>query len=137
VIDQDAVIACADLAGRTGAREFVVGYLHEDVPAEQAGWYAEVTYQGVKIICDDYPGPDQACDALARRLLHGARCTHCHGLVTLSDQGAVAPGVAHMIDGSTYTSEDAATWPQCRWRRMGDRWVRGCERRIPPPRRGD
>src|SRR6202035_2515601 len=37
--DEDAVKACADLVGRTGAKSFECGYLRDNVPAEQAGWY--------------------------------------------------------------------------------------------------
>ena len=50
MIESDAVIACADLVGRTGAKEFQVGYLHDDVPVEQAGWYAHAQYQGCLFI---------------------------------------------------------------------------------------
>jgi len=39
-LDEDALIAAADLVGRTGATGFEIGYLHDDVPAEKAGWYA-------------------------------------------------------------------------------------------------
>ena len=31
-LDEDAVKACADLVGRTGATEFQIGYLHATCP---------------------------------------------------------------------------------------------------------
>lgn len=39
------MIACVDLVGRCGAREFEIGYLHDDVPVAQAGWYASAFYR--------------------------------------------------------------------------------------------
>jgi hypothetical protein len=124
--DDDAIIACADLVGRTGAREFQIGYVHDDVPVHEAGWFAHATYQGARITEDDHRGPVEAADALCRRLLTGARCTHCNGLVALSDSGAVAYG-GRMADGTVFTHEQAKAARQCRWRRMGPKWVRGCE----------
>ena len=126
-LDEDAVKACADLVGRTGATEFQIGYLHDNVPADQAGWYAYASYKGARITVEDQPGPVEAADALSRRLLAGARCTHCHGLVALSDQGAFAFGKATLVDGSQWDAGQAAATTQCRWRRMGDRWDRGCK----------
>ena len=131
-IDDDAVIAAADLVGRSGGRELEIGYLHDDVPVADAGWYAKVTYRGDRIIVEDQRGPTETADALARRILTGARCTHCSGLVALSDTGATAyvsdvPGAGgHFLDGSTWTAAQARAAGQCRWRREGRRWVRGC-----------
>lgn len=130
-IDQDAVVAAADLVGRAGARQFECGYLDDD-PAK-ADWYATATLKGAKIIVEDHPGPVEACEALARRILEGGKCAHCGGLVALSDNGAVAFGEAVMADGSTWTAEEAAEAGQCRWMRMGDRWVRGCLATHPSP----
>ncbi|RCG17276.1 hypothetical protein DQ384_39815 [Sphaerisporangium album] len=39
-LDEDAVMAALDLVGRAGAKSLQVGYLHENVPAEQAAWWA-------------------------------------------------------------------------------------------------
>lgn len=105
VIDQDAIVACADLGHRSGATSFEIGYLHDDVPIDKAGWYATVIFQGAKLIAADAKGPTEAADALARRLLADATCTHCKMPIVLGDY---ARG--------------------CRWRRMGDRWKRGCEK---------
>ncbi len=134
-LDQDAVVAAVDLVGRAGARNFEVGYLHDDVLTEEAGWYAHAQYRGARITEEDHRGPVEACEALARRLLTGAKCQHCGGLVALSDSGAVAYDDVTMADGSKWTADEAAAAGQCRWRRMGDRWVRGCEASHPAPNR--
>jgi hypothetical protein len=99
-LDEDAVIACVDLAARTGAAQFEIGFASDDAPHQ---WYASARYRGARIMVKDQPGPVEAADAMARRLLDGARCTHCKRTVVLSGTGLV-----------------------CRWRRMGDRWERGC-----------
>ena len=104
--DQDALIAAVDLVGRSGARDVEIGWLHDDVPSEQAGWYATATYQGAKLMADDHPGPIEAAEALTRRVLDGATCAHCHKPVRLDDELALSA---------------------CRWTRQGARWARGCE----------
>lgn len=124
--DQDAVVAAADLVARSGGREFEIGYLHDDVPIEEAGWYAKATFRGGVVVEEDHRGPVEAAEALASRLLTGAKCSHCGGLVALSDRGAFAFQEAHLVDGSRWTAAEAAAAGQCRWRREGDRWVRGC-----------
>lgn len=132
--DEDAVLAVADLVERSGGRGVDVGYLHEGVPVEEAGWYAKATYKGVRLIEEDHRGPVEACEALARRILTGGQCTHCGGLVTLSDQGGMAYEKATLISGKTWTAEQAAAAGQCRWTRQGRRWTRGCESEAPSPR---
>lgn len=124
--DEDALTAAADLVGRSGAQAFELGYLHDDVPHEDASWWASATFRGTKLIEEGHRGPAEASEALARRILTGAKCTHCGGLVALSDQGAVAFN-GRMADGTTWTVEQARAAGQCRWRRMGATWVRGCE----------
>ena len=123
---EDAVKACADLAERTGARHFEFGYLHENVPVAEAGWYATAVCRGAKVTEQDKASAAEACDALARRLLSGARCQHCKGLVALSDDGAFAFRKATLMTGERWDAEDAAKAPQCRWTRTGARWERGC-----------
>jgi len=122
-----AVKACADLVGRTGAREFECGYVHENVPSDQAGWYATAVYKGAKITAEDKTSPAEACDELAGRLLTGAQCQHCHGLVSLTDDGAFAYNRAVLATGQRWDAEDAARAPQCRWTRTAGRWERGCK----------
>ncbi|GIF08692.1 hypothetical protein [Actinoplanes siamensis] len=102
-VNDDIVIACADLAGRAGATSFEIGYLHDDVPADEAGWYAHVQYRGARITAEDHRSPTGAALALAERLLRGATC-RCRRPVTLSD---AAEG--------------------CRWRLVGQRWEPGCD----------
>lgn len=132
-IDEDAIKACADLVGRTGATNFQIGYLHDDVPADQAGWYAHAQYRGARIGAEDQAGPVEAADALCRRLLSGAQCFHCKKLVTLSDHGVVAFD-RRLVDGTFWSAQAAARAGQCRWHRAGPRWVRGCEATASPER---
>lgn len=127
--DGDAVMACADLVSRTGATGFECGYVHDNVPAEQAGWYATAVYRGAKITAEDKASPAEACDALAERLLTGAQCQHCKGLVALSDEGAFAYHSGVLATGQRWDAEDAAKTRQCRWTRSGGRWERGCAKR--------
>lgn len=105
-MNEDAVLACADLVGHAGASEFEIGYLHDDVPVEEAGWYAVAKYRGARITAEDHRSPTTAAMALAERLLAGATC-RCLRLVSLSDG----------VDG-------------CRWRLAGQRWEPGCD--APP-----
>lgn len=126
--DEDAMIATTELVGRTGGRELQVGYLHDDVPADKAAWWAHVKYNGARIGVENQPGPVQAFDALAKRLLTGGKCAHCGGLVALSAFGAMAFD-STLADGTKRTAREAAQAKQCLWRRVGPRWVRGCEAR--------
>jgi len=128
--DDDALVACADLVGRTGAKHFQIGYLHDDVSAEDAGWYAHAQYKGARITEENHRGPVEAAEALARRLLTSARC-RCGKLAALSDAGAMVYGGAHLVDGSTWNAEDARRAGQCRWTRVGSRWEMGCGQSAP------
>lgn len=103
--DQDALIAGADLVRRSGARQFEVGYLHDDVPTEEAGWYAHAQYKGHRVIVENKPGPIEAVEGLARRLLADATCRRCGNRISLSEEGE---GI-------------------CRWTRLGKRWGPGCD----------
>lgn len=120
----EAVQACADLAGRTGATGFEIGYLHDGVPAEEAGWYAHAQYRGTRIT-EEGRGPVEACEGLAARLLSGAQCQHCKKLVTLSPLGAMARDVT-LLNGKTWTAREQAAAGLCHWQREGSRWERGC-----------
>jgi hypothetical protein len=123
--DEDAVKACADLVGRTGATSFEVGFLHEGVPVAEAGWYATAVFKGAKITAEDKASGGEACDALAARLLSGGQCQHCKKLVTLNPAGAMAHDVT-LIDGRKWTAAEQAKAGLCYWRRDGGRWERGC-----------
>jgi hypothetical protein len=130
--DEDALIACVELVGRTGATKFEIGYLNdEDDPCfakHGAQWWAHAEYRGQRIISEDHPGPVEAADGLARKLLTGAKCK-CGALVSLSDDGAVFTS-GRMVDGSTWTAEEAEAAGQCRWSRHGRHWRRGCEPEV-------
>lgn len=126
VAGEEAVKACADLVGRTGAKSFECGYLREGVPVAEAGWYATAMFKGMKVITEDKASPAEACDALAVKLLSGAQCQHCKGLVSLTVGGAFAFRKATLVTGERWDAEDAAKAPQCRWTRTGARWERGC-----------
>lgn len=101
-MNDDAVIACADLVGRAGASGFEIGYIRDDVPAEEAGWYAVAFYQGARIQTDEHQSPTLAAMALSERLLSGASY-RCGQPVTMSDRK-----------------------PGCRWRLVGQAWEPGC-----------
>lgn len=135
--DEDAVVAAVELIGRTGARGFQFGYLHEDVPTEEAAWYAHAQYRGARIIEENHPGPVEAIEALAKRILEGGICQHCNGLIGLSMAGVMIYPGTRMLDGTVMTPERARTMKQCHWTRQGKQWVRGCESGRPsgPPRR--
>lgn len=102
-MNEDVVIACVDLVGRCGASGFEIGYLHDDVPVEEAGWHASVQFHGARITVQDHRSPSGVALALAERLLRGAAC-RCRQPVALSDR---AEG--------------------CRWRLVGRRWEPGCD----------
>ncbi|GIH95374.1 hypothetical protein ACFFMN_23800 [Planobispora siamensis] len=108
--ETDAAIACVDLIGRSGATNFEFGYLHDDVPMEEAAWYAHAQYRGARITAQGHRDPIAAMEELARKVLAGGLCTGCQCTVSLSDDGA---GL-------------------CRWRRMGPRWEMGCKITPPP-----
>jgi hypothetical protein len=123
--DRDELNAGVELVGRTGARELEIGFADDAEPA--VDWWASAKYRGARIDVEHYPTPAAAVHALAQRLLTGAQCNHCRGLIALSDEGALfLPGMV-MADGSTFTLEEATSRPQCRWRRVGRTWRRGCE----------
>jgi hypothetical protein len=122
---EDAVKACADLVGRTGAKSFECGYLHENVPVAEAGWYATAVFKGAKITAEDKASPAEACHELAVRLLSGGQCQHCKKLITLNPFGAMTRDVT-LTDGRRWTADEQAQAGLCHWRREGARWVRGC-----------
>lgn len=123
-----AAEACLELVGRTGARNLEIGYLHDDVPVEQAGWYAHAQYRGARITIENRHGPSQALEALARRLLTGAKCNGCGKLVALSSDGAAFYPDGHLIDGTPWDEGQIRAAGQCRWVLAGTRWEMGCRR---------
>lgn len=112
----DVIVACADLIDRCGATEFEIGFLHDDVPAAEAGWYAHAKFKGGRLTVEDHASPSAAALALGERLLAGGRC-RCGQPVTLDEDR-----------------------PGCRWRLMGKRWEPGCDAPsidLPTETRGD
>ncbi len=122
---RNAIDAIADLAGRCGAREFQIGYLHDDVPLDEMAWYAQLKFQGTRLIVENQPSPAAAAQGLAERILTGAQC-RCGKLVALSDDGAVAYHSATLIGGEKWTRDQAQAAGQCRWRLVGVRWEPSC-----------
>lgn len=130
-IDQDALHASLDLVRRAGASEVEFGFLDEGVPVEEARWYAHAKYRGARVQVPEtivraaeprarsgggpyFRGPVEAVEALARRLLTGARCRRCGQEISLDD-----------------------SIPGCRWTRNGKSWTPGCglpiDHSIPAP----
>lgn len=132
-MDDDALVASVDLIGRTGARDLEIGHDGDgDEPAvSDVRWHAVCSYSGTKVIEDGHPDPVTAVEALARSLMTGGVCTHCQGLIALSDRGAVIRAGSRLLDGTVMTEERARAMSQCRWTRQGARWARGCEDRFP------
>lgn len=99
--DMDAVVAVADLCARAGAKSFEIGYLDDEPPHR---WYAQCFLRGARVIADEKEGPDEAADALARKLIGGGKCTACGRKVALSNPRRY----------------------DCHWFRDRDAWVQGC-----------
>lgn len=114
-LDEDALLAAVELVGRSGATDFEVGYLDDNVPADEARWWAKAQYRGARLQVENHRGPAEAAEALARRVLQGGQCTHCGGRIHLG--GAPRALRRH---GRV-----------CAWKREGRRWERGCRDRIP------
>lgn len=127
-LDEVRLLAASLLVGHTGARDLEFGYLHDGVPLEQADWWATANYGGTKLTVEHKTGPVEAVEGLAIRLLTGAKCRWCQGLVALNREGAVAYPGGPMLDGTTMPEDpaDIAKLGQCLWRRNGRRWEPGC-----------
>jgi hypothetical protein len=144
-LDQDAIVACARLVERSGAREFELAWdcphtpdAPDDHTCPQVTWSAAARYRGVRI-GEQGTGPVEAANALAARLLNGATC-RCGRLVTLSDTGGVAFDRPRSviqeqlaeIGLEMVSAKQAVKVGFCRWTRKGDRWEPGCD--APPIR---
>jgi hypothetical protein len=125
-IDEDEMNACVDLVARTGATGLRYGPGRDGVPTAEADWWAYAQYRGARICVEHQAGPLEALGALCRRLMTGAQCA-CGRLIALSDDEAVAFPTGRLLDGSAWGVEQAQRAGQCRWRRVGPRWVRSCE----------
>jgi hypothetical protein len=121
---EDEILACTNLIGRTGARNITLGYLNHNVPVAEADWWASAQYQGAHIKVEHHTSPVEACRALTARVLTGAKC-RCGRLVALSLDGAIAFN-GTLVDGSTWTVEQARKAGQCLWQRRGKQWDSSC-----------
>ena len=121
----DEELAAVDLIGRTGARNLEVGCLDDNPDIED--WYAHAQYSGTRVTVEKHASARAALTALAERVLTGSQCFHCKGLVNLDGDAAFAYFHSTLLDGTKWDAEQAAAAGQCRWRRVGPRWVRGCE----------
>lgn len=70
-MDDDAVIAAADLVGRAGARSFEIGWdcphgdtVGEDHDCPGVRWYASASYRDREVKLGGHPGPVEAAEAL-------------------------------------------------------------------------
>lgn len=77
----DALAFTVEAIGRTGAKNFEVGYLDETPPY---GWYATAHYEGAKVFCDEQPDPIAATMGLYAILAAGATCVKCERTVALN-----------------------------------------------------
>lgn len=76
---------------------------------------------------DQIQGLEEAAQALALRLLLGAKCTGCGAVVTTNSLLIGIAENAHLADGSTWTAQEALEAGICYWRVTGERWTQGCE----------
>jgi hypothetical protein len=100
--------ALVDLCRKCGAAALELGYLHDDVPVEEAGWWASVQYAGTRITVDDHTSPEAACEALAKKVLNGGMC-RC-GRTAVTDNRPPRRGGR-----------------LCRWRLLDGVWAAGCD----------
>lgn len=143
--DEDAVVAAAELVARAGGRSFEFGFDDENVSMGEPNWWAQATFRGAKIVTERlYPYPHEACEAVARRILDGANCTHCGCTVTLATTTKEA---LELVESSSFGEQRVREIRQlapkhqqeeiikrvsraegvCRWTREGKTWRRGCE----------
>jgi hypothetical protein len=105
--DADALAACVDLIGRSGATEFGVGCMRPEMPFHKQGWWAHAMYDGSRRTVEEQKGPLQAAQALARAVVEGGTCRRCGNMITI----ALAVG-------------------KCQWRREGRKYVPGCGKPV-------
>lgn len=135
-LDADEVHAAVNMGGRCGATGFSIGPAFHTDEVACSSWTAKFVFKrvGTETQVWSHPTPAAAADALVRKVMRGAQCRECGGLVRLpGDRGAWFPGKpgqpATFHDGHTLTLEEAKSLQQCRWRRVGRRWYAGCELR--------
>lgn len=105
------VLALTHLADRAGARDLEVGYLHDDVPIEEAAWWARVGYQGAHLTSENHASPGDAALGLATKIIEGSLCRCRRRASTILAEGA----------------SDGQGGEICRWTLIEDRWTPGCD----------
>lgn len=120
-LDEEALVAAVDLVGRTGATDVTFGWLND--PGEHAyerrgpQCYAHAQYRGARVTVEDFPDLVAVVEALADRLMRGAKCAWCGNAIVL-------PGVPDDVVGVRFN--DGSKLGVCRWERTGARWDRTC-----------
>lgn len=142
--DNEVIAASVNLFTRCGAQEFDYGHMLENVPSEDADWYAYVGFRGSRITVEHQRGPVQALDALAARVLDGGMCTTCTRICTTRPDGVMVRDTVHVHTGAKVSQEEAAANVErngaCHWVRDGDHWYSGCDPHVRPkprPPEGD
>lgn len=102
--DADTYDATQTVFQRAGANSYWYGYSGDARKPLRSLWFATVRIGSHELTAGNYPDPLAATDMLARKMLEESMCNFCGNSVTLGDER-----------GHT-----------CRWRRMGDEWIRGC-----------
>lgn len=110
--DNDRMVAAGALVAASGAHDMQVAYLREDVPSEDAGWYAQAFYQGARIIAEGYRSEVDAAEGLALKILGFSLCAFCGQFISTGDDPNFLFAPPRSI---------------CRWRRVSQRWTPGCE----------
>lgn len=121
--------AAVEMVGRAGATGFSVDCLDRAAPIAEARWYASAHYRGIRVTEANHPGPAEAANALALRLLHGAQCQGCGKFSAAHDGDVPLPDT--LIDGTKVDPKEAARRGLCRWERVGKHWIRGCGPDVP------
>lgn len=119
-LDTPEIIAAAEVLHGAGATSFELGW-------EEGGWWASVQILGRACVVREHPGPGAAARGMVYRLLPGAKCSYCGGVVTLDPIGVPQPRDTVIADGTLWTEQDQQTAGPCRWYRVGSRWTPGCE----------
>lgn len=129
-LDTAEILACAEMAGRTGGQGFELGWARDGVPTDKAGWYAQADYTALgkphRVRVADLPGPAQACRAFLAQVLDGGRCTHCRRITSTNPAGVMG-GDRMLLDGTRFTDAEQRAGGICVWRRDGIHWKRGCQ----------
>jgi hypothetical protein len=124
---QDAVLACAAALDRMqNRRGFEVSWLQPGAPVEEDAdgravwfpdlpvvWTASAQFKGRRVFIEA-PDPGTACDQLITKLVTGGLHLACGRKMAVSTRPHV-------------------TRRHCLWSRVGDAWLSGCGRTVPPP----